>query len=50
VYEIRTREAIARTYTLLRSAGALEEEDPAGVPSGARGPGRTLHLKGGREA
>jgi hypothetical protein len=47
IHEIRTRDALARTYSLLRQAGALEMEDEAGPPAGARR--RPVRLKGDRQ-
>jgi hypothetical protein len=47
VYQIRAKETIARTYSLLRSAGAIEEPDPARIGPRPGGSGRTFHLKGG---
>jgi hypothetical protein len=46
IHEIRTRDALARTYSLLRQAGALEVEDEAGKPPGAGR--RPVRLKGGQ--
>lgn len=47
IWEIRNRDLTARTYSLLKRAGALEDDVPAGVPSA---PGRRpVHLKGGQE-
>jgi predicted nucleic acid-binding protein len=49
LYEIRARDAIARTYSLLRRAGAVEEE-VASEADGDGGPRRRARLKGGHEA
>jgi len=48
VWEIRNRDITARTYSLLKRAGAIDEDDSG---SGHGVPGRRpVHLKGGREA
>jgi len=47
IWEIRNRDVTARTYSLLKRAGAVEEdEDSCGRPASGR---RSVHVKGGRE-
>jgi hypothetical protein len=47
IWEIRNRDVTARTYSLLKRAGAVEEdEDSRDRPASGR---RPVHVKGGRE-
>lgn len=47
IWEIRNRDVTARTYSLLKRAGAVEEDDDSsGRPVTGR---RPVHVKGGRE-
>jgi len=47
IWEIRNRDVTARTYSLLKRAGAVEDDDDSyGRPASGR---RPVHLKGGQE-